>query len=103
LNFNPSILNCIEIKVPEDNIFSGHTTTGLTVKLDNTAGSLTAFNGLWEQGGVNGSGNLFTITFLVLSPGISSLYITGLMALDGTYLADSKNKLIPIQSTSGMV
>jgi hypothetical protein len=102
LNFNPSILNCTEITVPEDNVFSGHITTGLGVNLNNAAGYLVAFNGLWESGGVNGSGNLFTVTFLTLSPGISSLYIADLMTLDGTYLADSKNKLIPIQSTSGI-
>jgi len=98
LTFNPFIINCIEVTIPDDNVFAGHETTGLSCKIDNNLGLLTAFNGLWELNGVNGSGNLCQIKFNTSCPGFSFLAFT-----DDTYLQNSEMSNIPFEASSGTV
>lgn len=97
LSYNPHIINCTEVFIPNDNIFSGYTTTfGYTV--DNLNGSLEAFNGIWSATGVSGSGKLCSITFQPLSPGISALSF-----LSGTYLRDPDNHPLPFERQDGTI
>jgi len=101
--YNPTIIQCINVSIPENNIFAGHSTTGLSFKIDNKIGTITAFNGLWETTGVSGSGVICQITFNAINPGISSLTFKDVMNLSGTYLIDSKDNLIPIETYDGIV
>ncbi|MEM0006907.1 MAG: hypothetical protein QXR89_01390 [Candidatus Bathyarchaeia archaeon] len=103
ITFNPYIIKCINITIPEPNIFSGHDTTGLSYIIDNQKGSLIAFNGLWESSGVNGSGVLCQLTFNAIAPGISSLAFTEIMQIKGTYLTDSKDNQILTEAYDGTV
>jgi len=103
LSFNSHIINCTEVIIPDDNIFSGHGTTGLGLEIDNAAGSIKAFNGLWELIGVDGSGKLCSVTFQTLSPGISAFSFNDIMRTNGTYLTDSQNNLIPFESSDGII
>jgi len=103
ITFNPSIINCINITIPEQNIFTGHDTTGVSYIIDNQQGSLIAFNGIWEQFGVNGSGVLCQLTFKAITAGISSLAFAEIMQIKGTYLTDSKDNLIPLETLDGTV
>lgn len=102
LTFNPSIINCVEVTIPEDNLFADHeTTTG--VEINNALGFLRAFNGLWELKGVNGSGKLCQIKFNTSYPGISILTFTDRMEVDGTYLQNSEFNNIPFEASEGTV
>lgn len=103
ISFNPSILKCTNISIPKQNLFANHSTTGLSTKIDNTAGFLMAFNGLWETSGVNGTGTLCQITFNASNPGISTLTFTDIMKLDGTYLTNHNNVLIPFETVNGYI
>ena len=103
LAFDPSTLNCIEISVPEQNIFYGHDTIGILTKIDNLNGYITAFNGLWEPKGVNGSGALCQITFNASNVGITSIRFVDAMNLNGTYLVDSTNTVIPFQTQNSYI
>jgi len=103
ISYNPTIVQCINVSIPENNIFAGHSTTGLSFKIDNQIGTITAFNGLWETTGVSGSGVICQITFNAINPGISSLTFKDVMNLSGTYLIDSKDDLIPIETYDGIV
>lgn len=95
ISFNPAVLNVQNVTLPPDHIFYPHSITGLSTRINNTIGTLTAFNGLWETTGVNGSGTLCQITFTTLTLGSSSITFTDLMQFDGTYLVNSQNTLIP--------
>lgn len=102
LSFNPRIINCTNVFVPEDNIFYGHATT-FGFEIDNEKGSFKAFSGIWETTGVNGSGKIFSVTFQALSMGISALSFTDLGYFNGTYLQDPQNKLIPFEPNDGII
>jgi len=102
ISFNPAVINCSGIIIPADNIFSGHETTGLSVEINNIAGYLRAFNGLWETQGVNGSGKLCQIRFNSLRGGFSSLVLDKESAVD-TCLWDSKNNYLPFETVDGFV
>lgn len=103
ISFNPSILKCLNVSVPEQNIFQNRETTGLSVKIDNSAGYVMAFNGLWEAGGVNGSGIVCQITFKALDAGISSIVFVDTMEVGGTYITDQSNSLIPFKALNSYV
>jgi len=103
MTFNPYIIQCTNISIPEQNVFTGHDTTGLSFIINNQQGCLIAFNGIWEPKGVNGSGTLCQLTFKTISAGISSLAFTEVMQLSGTYLTDSKDNLIPMEANDGNV
>jgi len=103
LAFNPSIINCVEIIVPADNLFAGHDTTGISPKIDNYLGFLTVFNGIWELEGVNGSGMLCQIKFNASCPGISILSFIDEMEIEGTYLQNSEFNNIPFEASEGIV
>lgn len=97
LSYNPHILNCTQVFIPNDNIFSGYTTT-FGFEINDANGSLTIFNGIWATSGVNGSGKLCSITFQALTPGISAFSF-----LSGGYLRDAENDLIPFESIDGTI
>lgn len=90
LLFNPSILACSNVVETPDGIFHGLETIGLGMSIDNTAGYVGAYNGLWTtSGGVNGSGTLCRIRFDVKQPGISSITFTDLNVYGGTIIYGS--------------
>lgn len=99
LSFNPEIINCTEVFVPSDNIFSGHTTT---FGYETDYGLVKAFSGSWSASGVNGSGKLCSIAFQALHPGISALSFLD-EAIDETYLLDSDNDPISFQKIDGAI
>ncbi|MGB9778252.1 MAG: dockerin type I domain-containing protein [Candidatus Bathyarchaeales archaeon] len=103
MTFNPYIIQCTNISLPQPDIFWGHYTTGLSYKIDNQQGYIIAFNGLWEPTGVNGSGTLCQLTLQAIDVGISSLAFTGIMQISGTYLVDSKDNLITMETTDGLI
>jgi len=97
LSYNPHILNCTDVFIPDDNIFSGYSTT-FGLEIDNANGSLVIFNGIWATSGVDGSGKLCSITFQALTPGISAFSF-----LSGGYLRDSENDPIPFELIDGTI
>jgi hypothetical protein len=97
--YNPHDLNYTQAFLPSINIFAGHSTLGLQLRIDSIAGSITAFDALDELYGVNGTGNLFSVTFQALAPGLSDLSFDKAI----TYLRDPSNALIPFQSYNGAV
>ncbi|MEM3566344.1 MAG: dockerin type I domain-containing protein [Candidatus Bathyarchaeia archaeon] len=103
ITFNPNIIQCINVSLPQQHIFSDHSTTGLSYIIENQKGYILAFNGLWEPTGVNGSGVLCQLTFQATNIGISSLTFTGTMQMGGTYLVDSEDNMIPIEVINGLV
>jgi len=103
LTFNPHVLKFVNITVPSDNVFSGYDTTGLGTKIDNVSGFVLAFNAIWGNIGVNGSGVLCKIEFQALNPGITYLLFANEMQIGGTYLMDSGNQMIPFQSSYGKI
>ena len=103
ITFNPNIIQCINISLPQQHIFTDHSTTGLSYIIENQKGYILAFNGLWEPAGVSGSGVLCQLTLKALSVGISSLTFTGIMQISGTYLVDSQDNLIPIETANGII
>jgi len=99
VSYNPSVINCVEVTIPADNIFAGHETIGgALIHIYNELGLLTASYALWELQGVNGSGKLCQIKFNTSFPGISILTF-----INGTYLLDSKFVYIPFEATEGIV
>jgi len=97
LSYNPHILNCTDVFIPDDNIFSGYTTT-FGFEIDDVNGSLEIFNGIWAINGVSGSGKLCSITFQATTPGISAFSF-----LSEGYLRDSENDPIPFESVDGTI
>jgi hypothetical protein len=95
--YNPWIINYTQAFMPTSNIFAGHSTLGLELKTDLKDGSVTAFNALDEPNGVNGTGNLFSVTFQALAAGISELSLDKAL----TYLRDPSNAAIRFQSDNG--
>lgn len=103
LSFNPSVINCVEVTIPEDNVFAGHDTIGFGAEMDNALGFLAVYNALWELEGVNGSGKLCQIKFNTSCPGISILTFTDEMDVDGTFLQNSEFNNIPFEASEGTV
>jgi hypothetical protein len=90
LLFNPLILECSSVVETPDGIFHGLETIGLGMNIDNTAGYVGAYDGLWTiGGGVTGSGTLCRIRFDVKQPGISSIAFTDLNKYGGTVIYNS--------------
>jgi len=95
ISFNPTVLEVQNVTLPSDHIFSGHLTTGLSTRVNNTLGTLTAFNGLFELNvGVNGTGALCQIIFSTQTPGLSVISFNEVMQQGGTYLVDPQNNFI---------
>ncbi|MEM3875060.1 MAG: hypothetical protein QXU45_08015 [Candidatus Bathyarchaeia archaeon] len=103
ISFNPNIIQCINVSLPQQHIFSGHSTTGLSYIIENQKGYILAFNGLWEPTGVNGSGILCQLTIQAINIGMSSLTFTRTMQMGGTYLVNSKDNMIPIETINGLI
>ena len=105
LLFNPSILACSNVVETPDGIFRGFETIGLGISIDNTAGYVGAYNGLWTTGGgANGSGNLCRLRFDVKQPGISSIAFTDLDVYGGTIIYGSAFPVsLPFNSMDGYV
>jgi hypothetical protein len=106
LLFNPSILACSNVVEPPDGIFHGLDTIGLGMSIDNTAGYVGAYDGLWTtSGGVNGSGTLCRIRFDVKQPGISSIAFTDLSKYGGTIIYGSAQfpNSLPFSAINGYV
>jgi len=104
LKFNPKIINCTNITVPQDNIFQGYNIFFPTPKIDNINGQLIAFCAIEGTAGVSGSGKLCTITFQTKNLGVSTLnYLNPMMiTLDGTYLQDPNGQSIPFETKIGV-
>ncbi|MBS7636074.1 hypothetical protein KEJ37_01810 [Candidatus Bathyarchaeota archaeon] len=105
VKFNPKIITCINITVPEDNIFYGYNLFTPTPKIDNENGQLSAFCAIQGTVGVSGSGTLCTITFESKILGISTLNFQNpnVYSIDGTYLQDPNYNLIPFEPAIGVV
>jgi len=106
LLFNPSILACSNVVEPPDGIFHTLDTIGLGMSIDNVAGYVGAYDGLWTTGGgVNGSGTLCRIRFDVKQPGISSIAFTDLGRYGGTIIYGSAQipNSLPFNATNGYV
>ena len=105
LKFNPKIINCTNITVPEDNIFQGYSIFFPTPKIDNVNGQLTAFCAIEGTAGVSGSGKLCTITFQTKNLGVSTLnYLNPMViTLNGTYLQDPNGQSIPFETEIGVI
>ncbi len=97
LSFNPHIINCTDVFIPADNIFSGYTTI-FDFEIDNPNGSLEVFHGIWSAASVSGSGRLCSITFQALSPGISAFSF-----LSSTYIHDAANEPMPFEPHDGTI
>jgi len=106
LVFNPSMLACSNVVEPPDSIFHTLDTIGLGVSIDNVAGCVGAYDGLWTTGGgVNGSGTLCRIRFDVKQPGISSIAFTDLGRYGGTIIYGSAQipNPMPFDAANGYV
>jgi hypothetical protein len=95
--FNPSVLVCANVTEPSDNILGDpNYTLGLGVTIDNTVGSVVAYDGTLGTGGVSGSGTLCQILFNVSQPGISSIAFSDFDMYGGTMLIDSVTGIVDI-------
>jgi hypothetical protein len=106
LLFNPSILSCSNVVEPPDGIFHGFDTIGLGISIDNAAGYVGAYNGLWTTNwSFNGSGTLCRIRFDVKQPGISSIAFTDIGNYGGTifYCSGQFPKSLPFTAINGYV
>ena len=102
--FNPTILTCIEMLVPQNNIFKGHDTFFFVPIIDNSAGSILAMCALAEPVGVTGSGVLCQIIFSGKALGITPLIFANKMeAPIGTYLQTPNYNFIPFDASDGMI
>ena len=101
LTFDPTILNCTQVTVPEDNIFKGHDIFWPPPDINNTAGFLRAFCAISGTEGVTGSGTLCQIEFKCLTTGTSSLNFVD--KTTQTYLWDPNGIDIPFESINGIV
>jgi len=106
LLFDPSILVCSNVVEPPDGIFHTLDTIGLGMSIDNTAGYVGAYDGLWTTGGgVNGSGTVCQIRFQVSRPGISSIAFTDFGRYGGTIIYGSAQfpNSLPFNAANGYV
>lgn len=103
--FNPAVLACSDVTVPDDNMFgplSG--TSGLYVVFDNTVGYAKAFIALMGTQVVSGSGTLCQITFSVLQPGVSAVSFANVdVRIGGTSLFDANVNQMPFRTLNGNV
>jgi len=101
ITYDPELLTCLDLWVPEDNIF-GSLAELAPPEIDNSIGYVKA--GCWIDSptGVSGSGTLCQMEFKCKGPGISPIII----AVDetnppmGTYLADPDGNLISFGAVS---
>lgn len=105
VEFNPKIITCKSITVPEGNIFYGYNWFFPTPKIDNLKGRLSAFCAVEGTVGVSGSGTLCTITFESKALGVSTTAFLNpnVYTLDGTYLQDPNYNLISFEPTIGVI
>lgn len=101
MTFNPEIIRCENISMPEDNIFGGLAQL-IYVEINNTRGDLLAYCYIDSPSGVNASGTLCQTEFNCKAPGITPIVIADRMQLGGTYLVDPDSNLIPFQAADGM-
>jgi len=105
LRFNPSIINCTEITVPDENIFGSYFIL-FPPDINNAEGYVLVFCILDGTYGVNGSGNLVQVEFNSMNPGISSLEIVEPECpseLCDTYLQEPDYDFIPFEGLDGIV
>jgi hypothetical protein len=104
ITFNPSIINCTAVNIPQDNLFQNLSTINPSPVIDNEKGLVVKFLALDSAQGVNGSGILCNITFETLNPGGSHLNFTEKNnLLNGTYLQDPQDNFIDFESVNGTV
>jgi len=101
LSFNPRILKCDSVSVPNDNIL-GNLIWFPPPEINNSLGYLTAFCAKQGGGGVTGTGTLLQIRFNCTDPGISLIGIINKMEWTGTHLLDPNNNFIAFETFDGM-
>jgi hypothetical protein len=104
LRFNPNILNCTAVKIPQENIFANYTTFDPLPIIDNGKGLVVKFQAIASSVEVNGSGILCQIEFKALTPGFSYLNFTEKNVIfNGTYLQDYVGTFIPFETINATV
>lgn len=104
LLFNTNMLNCTEISVPSNNIFSPFTIEMFVTEVNNDAGYILAFCALNGTFGVDGSGTLCQISFECTNLGITPLSIAEKMQMPtGSYLQDPNYNPIPFDTINGVI
>jgi hypothetical protein len=104
ITFNPIILNCIAVNIPQNNIFKNLSTIKPSPIIDNEKGLVVQFLALDSAQGINGSGILCNITFRILTLGGSHLNFTKKNNIfNGTYLQDPEDNFIDFESLNGTV
>jgi len=105
LIFNSSIIKCVEVQVPVDNIFQSFSQLfNPPPIIDNNKGLVVKFLGIESpaDGTVNGSGKIAQIKFTALTTGKSYLNFTNRDALyNGTYLRDPAGNYLTFDWTNG--
>jgi hypothetical protein len=100
LTFNPSVLEAVSIAEGEFLTRSGVTTLWTPGSIDNTSGIIhySACSVTGANPGVDGSGQLMSVTFRVKNPGESTLHITDVLFLDS-----SLSLIEPVDAIDGYV
>jgi hypothetical protein len=103
LGFNPTVLNCTDATIPQDNIFEGYLQEPVIWSINNAEGFIRVENKLGQAGGVSGSGTLFQVEFKGLVEGSSYLNFQYIGTPIGTVLIDSSSNSIPFDTEAGLV
>lgn len=98
--FNPAVLNCTNVEIPPDHIFSGKTYATVTPIIDNSRGFLKHTASLVGAQYVSGSGTLCKITFKVVGKGVSNINFSRPYGGD-TFLWDYDLELIDADIIDG--
>lgn len=101
ITFNPEILTCTNVTVPEDNIF-GILARFFPPQIDNTLGHILAACYTEQEVGEDGNGTLCQVEFNSKTPGISPITLSSKIGLKETYIRDPDNNLIPFEAVDGM-
>jgi hypothetical protein len=102
LSFNPKILNCQAVYIPDDNIFRGYTTWNHS-EVDNTIGYVKIFCAIQGTDSVAGSGTMCQIEFKCLTLGVSGLNFVDVNSFYGCYLQDPAYTFIPFEAIDGRI
>jgi hypothetical protein len=97
LDFDPTMLQCLEIRLPEDNIFAGKTNV-ITPNIDNTEGFIEhgfVFFPVESEDIFTGSGVLCQIDFNATAVGEDELTFLGVAGYTDTFILDFDQENIP--------
>jgi len=107
VKFDPSVLKCINVTIPQDNIFAGYQIINPPPKIDNENGSIVKFTALDGVQGINGSGKLAEIEFSPLSFScLTYVEFTGINQINpvnGTYMQDPQDQPIDFQPSNSQI